>query len=187
MENNFSSVEQRIIKFLTQKVKPAQIASCVGLPIEAVISLAGRQDVAEIVTKAHTEHIESANSRDALYDELELEAAKYMKRALPMLLAKPSELIKVITGLNSLKRRGSIAGEDSATGSGAVVQLNLPNILIQNFQVNIDNQVIRAGEQDLTTLPSSQMEVLAKEKENDRIESTKLRIRRDRETSQEDL
>ncbi|HYP43487.1 MAG TPA: hypothetical protein VEQ18_05645 [Candidatus Nitrosocosmicus sp.] len=181
-----TGVEKRIIKLLSQGVKNKEVAQAVGVPIDQVVALVERQEIKEIVAKAQFEAVESRNDLDASYDKLESKVADYLNRSISMLVAKPAELARVLQIVNKLERRGTGSNAERKE-AGQTVRLNIPSVLVQHFQVNIDNQVISAGGQDLTTLPSSQLEVIIQEKEYERIEARRNTIRRDSDLETKDI
>ena len=84
--------------------------------------------------------------------------------AVEMEYARPMKLVAAYTRINAAKRRGS-SSPDAITTQTQVVALNIPSVVInqhtsQNIQVNINNQVIKAGNQDLVTVQSANMESL---------------------------
>ena len=77
-------------------------------------------------------------------------------------MMKPMEIMKAMQVLNSMKRR-RVPATDTALQKSEVVPLALPNIIVNKFTVNINNQVVKAGEQSLVTVPSHKMGLLASE------------------------
>jgi hypothetical protein len=74
------------------------------------------------------------------------------------------KLVAAYTRINAAKRRGSSSPE-AITAQTQVVSLNIPSVVInqhikQDITVNINNQVIKAGTQDLITVQSANMESL---------------------------
>jgi len=75
----------------------------------------------------------------------------------------PMKLAKILSVLNSAKRRGAAAPEHLTTQQ-TVVQLNMPTQVIQQFITNSANQVIKAGAQELITVQSGNMSKLLSER-----------------------
>ena len=71
-------------------------------------------------------------------------------------MMKPETILRAITTINGAKRRGQSAPE-TIVNNNNIVQLILPQIIAEKFSVNIDNQVTRAGEQELHTIPSGNL------------------------------
>ena len=90
-----------------------------------------------------------------------------LKDCLPYMM-RPMEILKAIQVINAAKRRGSSAPE-SITSQQTVVQLIMPTQILQSFTTNINNQVIKAGQQDLVTVQSSNMDKLLEGVRNVRI------------------
>lgn len=105
--------------------------------------------------QAAPEHTsELSNDIDSLYDEVELQLLKQLKRVVPILM-RPTEISRVLTSVNQAKRRGSAHPNESAPAT--VITLNLPTTIQNKFILNSSNQVVRTGAQDLVTLPSHKM------------------------------
>jgi hypothetical protein len=77
----------------------------------------------------------------------------------------PLKIAAIYAKVNAAKRRGSTSAEIPANKQ-TVIPLMLPSVVInqfsaQNIQVNMNNQVIRAGSQELITIPSSSLDAMA--------------------------
>ena len=76
------------------------------------------------------------------------------------------EIARIYQIINSAKRRGQSAPE-SITASQEVVPLIMPTVITNKFTVNVNNQVIQAGQQPLITVQSGNMQaLLSKHKES---------------------
>jgi hypothetical protein len=78
----------------------------------------------------------------------------------PIAFKSPMDAVRALTMVNGLKRRGS-EGAMQTTQHSVVVQLVLPQITAQKFTVDVNNQVIKTGEQSLVTIPSGGVQALA--------------------------
>ena len=86
-----------------------------------------------------------------------------MKDLIPLMF-KPFEVLKAIQVINQAKRRGA-SSPDAITAQQTVVQLIMPTQIFNSFTkqdltLNINNQVIKAGQQDLITVQSGAMDKL---------------------------
>jgi hypothetical protein len=76
------------------------------------------------------------------------------------------EIARIYQIINGAKRRGQSAPE-SITASQEVVPLIMPTVITNKFTVNVNNQVIQAGQQPLITVQSGSMQaLLSKHKES---------------------
>ena len=71
-------------------------------------------------------------------------------------MVRPDQILKAVQVVNAAKRRGQSA-PDTSSNTQNVVNLILPNVIAQKFITNINNQVVKAGEQELLTIPSGNL------------------------------
>lgn len=150
-----SSVEERALKLLGAGIKQEQVASALGVTPGRIAQLLSDPVFAEEVTKLRCTALHSHTVRDGTYDSLEDKLLVKLEAALPM-IARPADILKAIAVVNNAKRRGADSPDVAATNIN-VVSLTLPTNLVQKFAVNIDNQVIQAGNQNLLTMNSSDL------------------------------
>ena len=137
------------------------VASALGVTVSRISQLISDPDFSAAVSELRYKFLLKNNDRDNSYDSMEEALQQKLKDLLPFMV-KPFEVLKAIQIINAAKRRG-VAATDTPTERSNVVQLSLPvNIfnqnVVQNIQVNINNQVTRAGDQDLITIQSGQMD-----------------------------
>ena len=72
------------------------------------------------------------------------------------LLVKPESILKAMAVVNGAKRRGHTT-TNAVTSNQTIVNLILPSVIVQKFVTNIDNQVIKAGDQELLTMQSGNL------------------------------
>lgn len=148
-----SSVEDRALQLLGAGISSSQVASAIGVSESRISQLladdifAGK--VSELRYKSLTEH----NLRDNKYDKLEDMLIEKLEKSAPLMI-RPETILKAITVVNGAKRRGQ-SHTNTVTDKQNIVQLILPTKVTQKFTTNINNQVIRAGEQELMTMPST--------------------------------
>jgi hypothetical protein len=71
-------------------------------------------------------------------------------------MMKPESILKALSVVNGAKRRG-LDSPEAAGGVTNIVNLMLPTVIAEKFTVNIDNQVTKAGTQDLHTMSSGNL------------------------------
>lgn len=175
MSQSPTSTESRALALLGQGIGPEMVAAAIGVSVSRISQLLSdpnfASDVADLRYRALSKH----NERDSAYDSLEDELVAKMKDLLPFMM-KPFEILKAIQIINGAKRRGSSAPE-SIISQQNVVQLLMPTQIFNNFTkqeitVNVNNQVIKAGDQDLVTIQSSSMDRLLAGSKTARIPAT---------------
>jgi uncharacterized protein YeaC (DUF1315 family) len=158
-----SATEERALSLLGQGLGPEIVASAVGVSVSRISQLLSDPKFSAQVATLRYESLAKHNDRDNRYDQMEDQLLDKMKDLIQYMV-KPFEVLKAIQVINQAKRRGSSAPE-SITNQQTVVQLVMPTQIIQNFSkdsitVNVNNQVVRAGNQDLVTTQSSSMDRL---------------------------
>ena len=145
-----ANIEERALKLLGAGASQAQTAAALGVTESAISQLLSREDFAKNVATLRYESAQKHNARDCKYDALEDKVLDSLEKWLPM-VTKPMELTKILSTLNSAKRRGSSSPEQVVQQQN-VVNLILPTVITQQFTVSGNNQVVKAGEQNLVTI-----------------------------------
>lgn len=154
-----TSTEERALQLLGAGYSPEIVASAVGVTASRISQLVSDENFAAEVAELRFKNLQKHNELDSSYDEMETKLATQLKDLLPLMM-RPMEVLKAIQTINSLKRRGQSAPE-SIINQNTVINLTMPTKIIQKFQVNVNNQVISTGTQDLLTVQSGQLEKLA--------------------------
>lgn len=155
MSTTTTSTESRALTLLGQGLGPEVVAAAVGVSASRISQLLSDPAFAAQVAELRYNNLAKHNDRDNKYDILEDTLVKKLEDCLPFMM-RPMEILKSIQVINAAKRRGSSAPE-AITAQQTVVQLVIPTQIIQSFTTNINNQVIKAGEQDLVTIQSNAM------------------------------
>ena len=155
MASTTTTTEDRALTLLGQGVPPQAVANALGVDISRISQLLSQDEFAQKVVEKKFESLSKNNERDSHIDDLEDKLLKKMQDCLPF-MTRPMEILKSFQILNAAKRRGQTAPE-SLTQKQTIIQLNIPQIILEKFQSNIHNQVIQVGSQTLVTIPSGQM------------------------------
>jgi len=148
-----SSTEERALDLLGSGINSENVALALGVTPSYISQLLSNEDFSDKVAKRRYEHLQKHNIRDNSYDELEDLLLAKLKNAMPLMF-KPDTILKAISTINGAKRRGQ-SSPDQVTNQNNIVNLILPAHIITQFSTNIENQVIRAGDQDLQTMQSN--------------------------------
>jgi len=159
-----SSIEDRALSLLGSGVPAVSVAAALGVTESRISQLLASPVFTEKVSELRYESLQSYTKRDASYDTLEDKLLLKLEKSLAYMI-KPGEILKAIQVVNGATRRGAKAASDSTVSSANIVNIVLPTIITQKFQTNTKNQVIKAGTQELLTLPAHQLLKETKEKE----------------------
>lgn len=150
-----SSVEERAMSLLGAGIKQEAVASALGVSPSRITQLLSDETFAAGVSKLRYDALQNHSIRDSKYDSLEDKLLVKLENSLPLMM-KPESILKALSVVNGAKRRGLDSPEASG-GVTNIVNLMLPAVIAEKFTVNIDNQVTKAGTQDLHTMSSSNL------------------------------
>ena len=150
-----SSVEERALNLLGSGAGAEQVAMALGVSSGRISQLLSKKVFSDKVASLRYQSLQQSNKRDEKYGSLEDKLLGKLERSIPLLL-KPESILKAIQVVNGAKRRGQSAPEHSTTSQN-IVNLVLPTQIVQQFTTNINNQVVKAGDQELLTIPSGNL------------------------------
>lgn len=150
-----TSVESRALDLLGSGVASEAVAAALGVSPSRISQLLSDSHFSDKVANLRYENLQSHNKRDSEYNTLEDKLLKKLDNSLDFMI-KPDTILKAIQVVNGAKRRGQSA-PDQTTNQNNIVTLVLPASIAQKFTINIDNQVTRAGNQELQTMTSSNL------------------------------
>lgn len=164
-----NSTSDRVLTLLGNGVSPEQVASALGITVSRVSQLLSDPEFTSKVAELRFSALQKHNSRDELYDSIEDALLEKLGDCL-CFITKPFELLKAIQVINAAKRRGSSA-PDQVLASQTIVNITIPSMAATKFVTNPQNQVVRAGSQELLTIQSGS---LMKRVQNEQSETTRL-------------
>jgi hypothetical protein len=148
-----NSTDERALHLLGSGIPPESVAAACGVSVSRISQLLSDPEFTSKVAELRFHALEKHNITDNKYDEMEDKLLDKLKDCLPFIAMDPMKLLKAVQVINGAKRRGA-SSPDQIQAQNTVVQLVMPQVLIQKFTTNINNQVIHAGDQTLTTIPS---------------------------------
>jgi hypothetical protein len=149
-------------------VSAEQSALALGITPSAVSQYLDDEEVAAEISARRYTQLSGHNQRDANYDKLEDRLLEQLEFSVPM-LTDPMKIQRVLATINAAKRRGTSTPE-SILNKQNHVTLVLPTKIVNNYQVNGNNQVVRIGDTDLVTIQSDTL--LKKVKQNEPATNT---------------
>lgn len=150
-----SGVEARALSLLGAGVQAEAVASALGVTPSRIAQLLSESHFSGKVAELRYENLQKHNVRDATYDSLEDKLLAKLESSLHMLI-RPESILKGITIVNGAKRRGQSA-PTQVNNQQNIVNLILPEVITEKFAINIDNQVVKAGKQELLTMASGNL------------------------------
>lgn len=151
----YTGMQAKILEMLGNGLSPEVVSSALGITSSYISQLVSTEEFSRQVAELRFTNLQASTARDRRYDSLEDELTTKLENVIPMMF-KPMEIIRALTMVNSLKRRGASAPENTVINQ-TVVQLVLPSALTSRFVTDANNQVIATGDQDLITIQSAQL------------------------------
>lgn len=164
-----SATEVKALSLLGQGISAVLVASTLGISESRVSQLLSDETFANEVRELRFAALAKHNERDAAADTIESALLGQLKDAIPLLM-RPMEIARVLGTVNALKRRGASSPETMHERS-AIVTITMPKQITQKFVTNINNQVIKAGTQELITIQSGSMDALISAGRNTTVET----------------
>jgi len=161
--SHLSLTERRALELLGSGAGPEQVASAVGVTTGAISQLLANENFAAAVADLRFQSLSSYNTRDEKINSLEDQLLEKLENLLPMMF-RPMEVVRAYATINAAKRRGA-AAPTTVNSTQNIVSITLPQIIVDRFTAvttNINNQVIKVGDQDLITMQSGTLLALCK-------------------------
>ena len=155
----YTGNEDRILQLLGSGLSNETVASAVGVSPQYVSNLLADEVFKNSVAELRFSRLTAHNERDSKYDGIEDRLLDKLEGSIDMMY-KPRELLAAIAIVNKAQRRG-VSTPEQITTSKEVVPLTLPPAVVNKFTVNIQNQVIQVGQQDLVTIQTGALDALA--------------------------
>jgi hypothetical protein len=145
----------RVKQLLGSGLNPTVVSEAVGCSVSYISQLLAEENFAREVSELRTKDLIKYQEIDGKYDTLEEKLLKKLEDLMPF-FTKPRDVIAALQMVNSAKRK-SVGPGAKALESGAVVNLILPNVILNHYKVNIHGAMVEVGGRDLTPMPSRQL------------------------------
>lgn len=164
-----TTTEDRALSLLGSGYPTEVVANACGVSASRISQLLSDETFANKVAELKFTNLQKHNELDSTYDKMESQLMNKLNGAIPLMI-RPMEILKAVSVINAAKRRGSSAPEQSVAQS-TIVNLVLPVAITQQFTTNINNQVIKAGDQTLLTIQSNTLRDAAKKRAEEKDEN----------------
>lgn len=148
-------MKDKIKALLGQGHSAELVATIIGCDPSYISQLLEDEAFRNEVSELRVRSLQAASARDKKWDDLEDKLLDKLHSAVDFVI-KPREILAVLSAANAAKRRGATAHE-SVTINNQIVNLLVPQRLVQTFTVNQNNQVIGVGDKSMLTLPSTKI------------------------------
>lgn len=161
-----NSMEERVIRLLAAGLPAIRVAESLGIEASKISQMMSEEQFKARLAEEKFTLLNRHNEADKKLDELEDVVRDQLAMTVPMIF-DPMKLARVFQVVNAAKRRGAQLTSDIPAGA-TVVNLNMPQRIVNNFVVNSHNQVIQAGGEDLVTIQPSRMQEMLQERDDDK-------------------
>lgn len=149
------NTEERVIEAMGKGLSAEKAALALGISPSTISSILSSELVSSKIQEARFTNLQKHNAQDDLADRVEQKVLKRLDETIAMEF-NPVKLAGIYARVNSAKRRGQSAPE-SLLSSKETVSIRLPQVTINNFTTNIQNQVVQVGSQELVTIQSGSL------------------------------
>lgn len=167
-----SSTEEKALQLLGSGIPGEQVAAALGVTPARISQMLAEEHFSSRVAALRYDNLQKHNRRDGQYDSLEDKLLLKLDKQMGLLI-RPESILKAIQIVNGAKRRGQSTPQQ-VTNNQNIVNLVLPSVVVQKFTTNIQNQVIKTGEQELLTMPSGNLLKQVEEAATARLESPEV-------------
>lgn len=168
---NHRSTSERIKVLLGAGVPIDKVAEACGVAESTVSGYMMDPEFKSAVQDLRYQNLQEQNDIDSNYRGMESDLQKKLKEIIPYMM-NPGQILAAMRIVNGTVRRGVQAPVQPEAGSKEVVVLNIPTRIQQVFITNVNNQVIKAGDQELLTVQSHRMKELLDNHNQRRLENS---------------
>lgn len=154
------SARDSALELLAQGVSPGTVANTLGVTPSYISQLMAEEDFASAVQAQRV----ATSTEDLRYDKkLSVIEEAYLDRLEEkMTFANFNQTLGAFRVLNLAKRRREASQEQSGISMSQVVHLTLPAIVIPQFQVNSNNEIVEVeGQTMISATPKGLDEIMA--------------------------
>lgn len=143
----------KVISLLGSGLKAEAVASAVGCTPAYISQLLGDETIASKVAELRTVDVFKHKKLDDKYDDLEAKLLARLENIIEH-FHRPRDILAALQMVNNAKRK-SPGNINPATEAGTVVTLVMPNIIMNNYKVNVHGSMVEVGGRSLAPLNSS--------------------------------
>jgi len=151
------------------------VATAVGCDPSYISQLLANEVFAAEVAQLRMQALTANNKRDRNIDGIEDRLIEKLAEAVESnFIYKPKDVLQAFAVLNAAKRRG-VAAQESLVINQKIVNLAIPNVIVNNFTIDKKGEVVQVDDQTLVTMPTHQLlKTLATKEDGDAERYTKV-------------
>lgn len=160
-----------VAKMVAQNIPQERIAALFGVTAARVSQIVAEPEFAQCLGEVRALLAADADADvgaqlDASYDNLELSLLRKLERSVTF-LTKPEEISRILTRINTAKRRAGPLQPGANPAAGTAVTINMPAVAIGKLVVSKQNEVIEVDGRALRTMPSAGLQNLLEANRNE--------------------
>jgi len=165
-----NQLESRAIRLLAAGLSAARVAESLGVDASRISQLLAEDEFKSKLADEKFSLLNRHNEADEKLNALEDKVRDRLEQTVDMIF-DPMKLTRIFQVVNAAKRRGMETSGDSLSNS-TVVNLMIPQRVVNNFVVNSNNQVIQAGGEDLITIQPHRVQEMIHERDIKKLGSS---------------
>ncbi len=164
-----NQLESRALKLLAAGLSANRVAESLGVDASRISQLLDNDEFKSALADEKFSLLNRHNEADEKLNALEDTVRDRLEQTVEMIF-DPMKLTRIFQVVNAAKRRGMEVSGD-VFGNSTVVNLNIPQRIVNNFVVNSNNQVIQAGGEDLITIQPHRVQEMIHERDQEKLKS----------------
>lgn len=146
---------ERAKQLLGSGISNELVATTLGCDPSYISQLMSQDDFREAVIKLRMQSLTAATERDRKIDSIEDQLITQLE-ATVQYLVKPTEIARTFMMVNAAKRRG-VPSHESTIINNNIVNLQIPTVVLKQFQRNGLNEVVEVEGRPLITINSAEL------------------------------
>lgn len=166
VRKTYTGLAARILSLLSGGCTQVQAAHALGVSEAYVSQLMAEDDFKHQIAENIQKDFEKSIAIDNNYLEIEKQLSDKLKTQIGF-MHNPDQLIKTLRFVNDAKRKSGIGAAvnggtngHSVPGGPVTVNLILPKVVVQDFVLNPNNEVVSVDGKELSTLNSESLNTL---------------------------
>ena len=177
MNSILGSTKDKALKLLGQGIPAINVAQALGCEPSYISQLMADDQFSAAVQELRYKSLSNATDRDERLNMLEDKLINKVNQDIdnnPLAFRSTMDRVRALSMINGMKRRGANS-DAQISGHTTIVNLTLPTQVINKFtkenlneiQLDINNQVVKVGNQDLITMQSGTLTNILGETKNE--------------------
>lgn len=172
--------KEKVKRLLGSGVKPDIVATSVGCHPAYIAQLMAQEDFALEVAQLRTKDLEVYKELDDRYNKYEKMLLDKLEELIPMML-RPKDVLAALRQMNEAKRKAMVANAGQANQQAIIINLQLPNVVMEDYKVNLHGEIVEIGSRTMVAMPSQSLVKTLEERREKRAQLPDPNTRKEQE------